>query len=205
VRRWLAPVPHATVDRTALTRGPLPVRLDQPAVALSVPGPAATTRPVGQPFWVREGIGTLQWRPTDLGNRSYSLVVMRPDGRADLALDLRAEVRPGWLAPAPGGLLGGGVLLVALALLALLRPVRPREVVFVVEPDRVRCSPTGSASARAEHARRPQCGLAQPSGGAGRRAVAGGGRFRRRTAPAGDRGALADRPTRLLTRTADPA
>lgn len=61
---------------------------------------------------------------------------MRPDGRADLSLELRAGLRAGWTAPATAGLLAGGVLAVALALL-LLRPVRPREVVFVVEPDQV--------------------------------------------------------------------
>ncbi|MEH1165394.1 hypothetical protein V6V47_08410 [Micromonospora sp. CPCC 205539] len=37
----------------------------------------------------------------------------------------------------PGGLLAVGVLLVACAVLLLLRPLRPREVVFVVEPDQV--------------------------------------------------------------------
>ncbi|MCM0674476.1 hypothetical protein NCC78_07220 [Micromonospora phytophila] len=62
---------------------------------------------------------------------------MRPDGRADVTLELRAELRAGWPVPVTAGLLAGGVLAVALALLLLLRPVRPREVVFVVEPDQV--------------------------------------------------------------------
>ncbi|WP_413644543.1 hypothetical protein [Micromonospora sp. RTP1Z1] len=134
VRRWLDPVPHATVRRVALARGPLPVRLD-PA------GPAAagavTAVPLGQDFWVREGIGALEWTPGELSGRSLSLVVMRPDGRGDLALDLRAELRAGWFPAAAWGLLGGGLLLVVLAVALLLRPVRPREVVFVVEPDQV--------------------------------------------------------------------
>ncbi|WP_442934534.1 hypothetical protein [Micromonospora sp. CPCC 205546] len=155
VRRWLDPVPHAEVRRVALARGPLPVRL-QPAGAApsaapgpsagatppaapgpsAVPTPSVATGPIGQPFWVREGIGGLEWTPGELADRRLSLVVMRPDGRADLTLQLRAGLRAGWTAPATAGLLAGGVLAVALALL-LLRPVRPREVVFVVEPDQV--------------------------------------------------------------------
>ncbi|WP_396888536.1 hypothetical protein [Micromonospora craniellae] len=66
-----------------------------------------------------------------------SLVLMHPDGRGDLVLDLRAELRAGWISPATWGSLTGGILLVVLAALVLLRPVRPREVVFVVEPDQV--------------------------------------------------------------------
>ncbi|WP_306344834.1 hypothetical protein [Micromonospora sp. 4G55] len=63
---------------------------------------------------------------------------MRPDGGgADLALDLRAEVRSDWFRPVAWGGLAGGLLLIVLAVLVLLRPVRPREVVFVVEPDQV--------------------------------------------------------------------
>lgn len=137
VRRYLDPVPHAAVGRVALARGPLPVRLDQ--VGPAVPGPSATpvSAPIDQPFWVREGIGALEWSPAELGDGSLSLVIMRPDGRADLALELRGELRVGWLDPATWGLLASGALLVALAVVILLRPVRPREVVFVVEPDQV--------------------------------------------------------------------
>ncbi|WP_442933249.1 hypothetical protein [Micromonospora psammae] len=135
VRRWLASVPHTTVDRVALTRGPLPVRLAD-AGPTAAPGPAGTV-PVDQPFWVREGIGALEWSPDELAGRGLSLVVMRPDGRGELAVDLRAGLRVDGFRAAGWGLLAGGLLLVALAGLVLLRPVRPREVVFVVEPDQV--------------------------------------------------------------------
>ncbi|SCL52788.1 hypothetical protein GA0070606_2018 [Micromonospora citrea] len=134
VRRWLDPVPHAEVHRVALARGPLPVRLGPAAPSAGI---APAVAPITQPFWVREGIGALEWSPEDLADRRLSLVVMRPDGRADLTLELRAELRAGWTAPATAALLAGGVLTVALAVLLLLRPVRPREVVFVVEPDQV--------------------------------------------------------------------
>ncbi len=134
VGRWLTDVPHATVHRVALARGPLPVRV-APA------GPAAagtvTPNPLAQDFWVREGIGAIEWNPAELAGRSLSLVVMRPDGRADLALELRAELRLGWFPATAWALLAGGTLLVVLAVVLLLRPVRPREVVFVVEPDQV--------------------------------------------------------------------
>ncbi|OKI89276.1 hypothetical protein [Micromonospora sp. CB01531] len=134
VARWLAAAPHATVSRVALARGPLPIRLEPAGPATAG---AAATVPAEQGFWVREGIGALEWSPAELAGRSLSLVVMRPDARADLALDLRAELRAGWFPGLAWALLAGGVLLVVLAVLLLLRPVRPREVVFVVEPDQV--------------------------------------------------------------------
>ena len=131
VRRWLADVPHSTVRRVAVTRGQLPVRLD-PATA-----GVATAVPAGQSFWVRQGVGSLQWRPAELGDRSLSLVVMRADGAGGLDLSLRGEVRAGWFPGVAWASLAGGTLLVVLAVLVLLRPHRPREVVFVVEPDQV--------------------------------------------------------------------
>ncbi|MFG1672948.1 hypothetical protein [Micromonospora sp. NPDC049282] len=54
-----------------------------------------------------------------------------------LDLMLRGELRAGWFPGAVWALLAGGALLVILAALLLLRPHRPREVVFVVEPDQV--------------------------------------------------------------------
>ncbi len=165
VRGWLEEVPHATVRRVAPARGPLPVRLDPAAPAIDnpatdnsatdnpatdnpatdnpaadAPGAAKTAgsvTPLGRPFWVREGVGSLEWSADDLAGEPMSLVVMRPDGGADLALDLRAELRAGWAGPTAWGLLTVGVLLVVGAVLLLLRPLRPREVIFVVEPDQV--------------------------------------------------------------------
>ncbi|GIJ19918.1 hypothetical protein [Micromonospora lutea] len=134
-QRWLAGAPRAEVLRMSLARGPLPVRLEQvPAAGTPPTVPAA---PVAQTFWVRAGYGVLEWSPEDLTGQRLSLVLMRPDGAAGMTLDLRAELRAGWIAPATWGSLTGGTLLVILAALVLLRPVRPREVVFVVEPDQV--------------------------------------------------------------------
>ncbi|MCZ7439399.1 hypothetical protein O7598_23550 [Micromonospora sp. WMMC241] len=50
-------------------------------------------------------------------------------------LDL--TLRGGWSTGAAGALLAGVALLVMFAAVLLLRPHRPREVVFVVEPDQV--------------------------------------------------------------------
>ncbi|WP_442934584.1 hypothetical protein [Micromonospora sp. CPCC 205739] len=138
VSRWLAPVPHATVERMSLARGPLPVRsTDAGAAPTAGPAGAVPAVPLDAPFWVRQGIGAVEWSPGQLAGRRLSLVVMRPDGGAGLALDLRAEVRSDWFRPVAWGSLAGGLLLIVLAVLVLLRPVRPREVVFVVEPDQV--------------------------------------------------------------------
>ncbi|WBB82153.1 hypothetical protein O7606_12750 [Micromonospora sp. WMMD882] len=135
VRDWLADTPHVTVDRVAVTRGPLPVRLSRAGGDAPV---ATAPDPVGGAFWVREGVGWLEWDPAEFGDRPTSLVLMRPDGRGDLALDVRVDLRAGWLGPARWALPPAGMLFVALALLLLpLRPPRPREVVFVVEPDQV--------------------------------------------------------------------
>lgn len=137
VRSWLAPVPHAVVRRVALAQGPLPVRLDPAGPAAGDPAAVVPVGPPDRPTWVRQGIGSLEWSADDLAGEPMSLVLMRPDGGADLALDLRAELRAAWTGPATWGLLAAGVLLVACALLLLLRPLRPREVIFVVEPDQV--------------------------------------------------------------------
>ncbi|NLU80113.1 hypothetical protein HCA58_17325 [Micromonospora sp. HNM0581] len=136
VQRWLADAPHAAVLRMSLTRGPLPVRLEQETPAAGPP-PTVPATPVAQTFWVRAGYGVLEWNPGDLAGRRLTLVMARPDGGPGVTLDLRAELRAGWIAPATWGSLAGGTLLVILAALVLLRPVRPREVVIVVEPDQV--------------------------------------------------------------------
>ncbi|RQW98858.1 hypothetical protein [Micromonospora globispora] len=62
---------------------------------------------------------------------------VRTPGRAVLVADVDELLRADWFPGAAWGLLAGGILLVALAVVLLLRPVRPREVVFVVEPDQV--------------------------------------------------------------------
>jgi hypothetical protein len=153
VRRWLAPVPHATLDRVTLARGPLPVRLTPagapvplplPTAALPVPPGAAAAPggapgglPPGGPEWVRQGTGSLRWSPEELRGRELSLVLMHPQGHPELTLELRAGWTAPWLAPLTWGLLAGGILLVILGGMVLLRPARPREVVFMVEPDQV--------------------------------------------------------------------
>lgn len=131
---YLAPAAHARVERVSVTRGPLPVRASDATPAQ--PG-ASLAPPDTRGFWRQSGVGVLDLDSRWLRQRSLSLVVMRPDGGAGLAVDVRAEVRLGWLDPTIWGLLAGGLLLVLGAAVILTRPIRPREVVFVVEPDQV--------------------------------------------------------------------
>jgi hypothetical protein len=147
VARYLASAPYATVDRVAVSTGPLPVRVTsvQPP---EVPGPRTDALPgpttphvIAAPgersFWVKRGLGALEWAVDDLRGKKLSLVIMHPEAGARVAVNLRAEVHPGWLDPTAWGLLAGGGVLVVLAVALLAWPVRPREVVIVAEPDQV--------------------------------------------------------------------
>ncbi|MDG4829250.1 hypothetical protein O7627_08010 [Solwaraspora sp. WMMD1047] len=139
VARYLAPVPHARIERVRVTRGALPSRIEQvPADPPPSGGPAVGLAPPGdRTFWVSHGDGVLDLAVSDLRDRGLSLVVMRPDGGPGLAADLRAELRPGWLDPGAVAALAAGALLMILGMAALAWPVRPREIVFVVEPSQV--------------------------------------------------------------------
>ncbi|MGI5145130.1 hypothetical protein ACQEVC_01810 [Plantactinospora sp. CA-294935] len=134
VSTYLANSPHVRLARVSVTRGSLPVRVDpavEPATA------AAPALPGDQGLWIRRGLGTLELTADDVRAPRLSLVVMRPDAGAGVVTDLRAEVRPGWLDPVAWSSLAVGGLLVLCGVVLLARPVRPREVVFVVEPSQV--------------------------------------------------------------------
>ncbi|MDW5329819.1 hypothetical protein [Plantactinospora sp. KLBMP9567] len=134
VSSYLANSPHVRVARVSVTRGSLPVRVDpavEPATA------AAPALPGDRGLWIRSGLGTLELTADDVRAPRLSLVVMRPDAGAGVVADLRAEVRPGWLDPVAWSSLAVGGLLVLCGVVLLARPVRPREVVFVVEPSQV--------------------------------------------------------------------
>jgi hypothetical protein len=113
--RYLAGVAYAQVDRVSLTSGPLPVRVT----------PVAGTVPPGAPpRWIHQGAGAVEWEPSPVRGQRLSLIVMHPDARAALTVDLRVEVRPGWLASATWGLLVAGAVLIVLGMAALAWPVR---------------------------------------------------------------------------------
>ncbi|WP_326560642.1 hypothetical protein [Micromonospora sp. NBC_01796] len=133
VGRYLATMPYALVDRVAVTRGRLPVQVTSVS-GIGVPSQALVAQPGEQAFWVRQGTRTLDLDLDDLRAQRLSLVVMYPDAGPGVALDLRAELRVGWLEPTTWGLLAGGVLFAVLGVAVLVWPSRPREVVFVVEP-----------------------------------------------------------------------
>ncbi|RKR90534.1 hypothetical protein BDK92_4908 [Micromonospora pisi] len=133
--RYLAAMPYAQIERVSVTRGRLPVqvasvsRVGVPAAAVATPGE--------QSFWVRQAAGTLDLSPADLRGQRLSLVVMYPDAGSGVALDLRTELRVGWIEPTTWGLLAAGTLFALLGVAILVWPTRPREVVFVVEPSQL--------------------------------------------------------------------
>ena len=129
---FLAGSPYSRVDGMSLARGPLPMRTSEIAGTGTPAGAPGT-----QAFWVRQGAGSLEWTPSDLRGQKLSLVVMHLDAHAGVAVDLRAAAGVGWLVPTAYGLLVLGALMVLLSIAALAWPTRPREVVFVVEPDQV--------------------------------------------------------------------
>ncbi|SDX92996.1 hypothetical protein SAMN05444365_101112 [Micromonospora pattaloongensis] len=135
VTSYLAGLPHARVDAVGVARGPLPVQLTRVPRGGVEPVPAA--EPATQSFWLRQGVGALDLTPAELRGQEVALVIMRPDGRLAAGVELRAEVRPGWLDPTSWGLLALGALAIAAGTAVLAWPTRPREVVIVVEPDQV--------------------------------------------------------------------
>ncbi|MBE1487486.1 hypothetical protein [Plantactinospora soyae] len=134
VSQYLSTTSYARIDRVSVTRGQLPLHV-------SPAEPAGENATVGVPgeqsLWIRHGVGVLDLTPDDVRGHRLSLVVMRPDARPGVDANLRVEVRPGWLSPAAWTLLTVGGLLVLAGIVLLARPVRPREVVFVVEPEQV--------------------------------------------------------------------
>ncbi|MEQ4305551.1 hypothetical protein ABNF97_29930 [Plantactinospora sp. B6F1] len=134
VASYLGTSRYARVDRVSVTRGSLPVRVDQADEQATAVAPAL---PAERGLWIRSGLGTLDLTADDVRAPRLSLVVMRPDAGAGFVADLRAEVRPGWLDPVAWISLALGGLLALFGVVLLARPVRPREVVFVVEPSQV--------------------------------------------------------------------
>lgn len=116
--RYLAGVAYARVDRVSLTSGTLPVRVT-PVAGTVAPGPAPP------PQWTRQGAGAVEWQPSLVRGQRLSLIVMHPDARAAFTVDMRVEVRPGWLASATWGLLVAGTVLIVLGMATLAWPVRP--------------------------------------------------------------------------------
>jgi len=160
VATYLSETSYARIDRVSVTRGVLPVEVtptEGRAASAHVANPEREREPGGsagpdperlpaaarvglpgaQSLWVRYGVGVLDLTADDVRGHRLSLVVMRPDARPGIVADLRAEIRPGWLEPVAWVLVAVGGLFALLGIVLLARPIRPREVVFVVEPDQV--------------------------------------------------------------------
>jgi hypothetical protein len=118
VARYLAGAAYAQVDRVSLTSGPLPVRVT-PVEGTAVPSTVAAP-----PAWLVAGAGAVGWSSSEVRGQRLALVVMHPDARAGMTVDLRVEVHPGWLTPATWGLLVAGAVLIVLGMATLAWPVR---------------------------------------------------------------------------------
>jgi len=115
VARYLAGAPYAQVDRVSLTNGPLPVDVTP------VEGKAV---PAARPAWRMAGTDAVGWASSEVRGQRLALVVMHPDASAGMTVDLRVEVRPGWLAPTTWGLLVAGAVLIVLGMATLAWPTR---------------------------------------------------------------------------------
>ncbi|GAA4469820.1 hypothetical protein [Phytohabitans houttuyneae] len=115
VARYLAGAAYAQVDRVSLTAGPLPV---------GITPVAGTAVPAAQPAWQVSGAGGVGWASSEVRGQRLALVVMHPDARAGMTVDLRVEVRPGWLSTATWGLLLAGGALIVLGMATLAWPTR---------------------------------------------------------------------------------
>ncbi|GAB7040027.1 MULTISPECIES: hypothetical protein [Catenuloplanes] len=129
---YLRSARHTWVEQLALARGPLPVRAGTVAGSRT---PVAD--PARQTFWTRSGTGALTWTADEIRDRDLALVVMTPNGRPAGTVAITAELRARWLTATTWGGLGGGLLLIIGGMLLLAWPARPRELVYVVEPDRL--------------------------------------------------------------------
>lgn len=117
--RWLAGVAHDEVTDVRFGR----FSFD----ALRREGTRAPGRPGDQDFWAASATGlgrqTLQWEP---GDGRWGLVVMNADGTLPVNADVSVGAKTGLALPLGLGLLGGGLLLVGVAGVALWLSLRER-------------------------------------------------------------------------------
>src|SRR4051812_7487019 len=107
VAAYLKDVPRQAVRSVDIGTGALPV------ATARVPGSRAPdTLPGAETIWWRFGHGSLDWNPTELRDKSYSLVIMSPGARPGLRLATTVEIRPSWLNSSTWALIIFGTLVV---------------------------------------------------------------------------------------------
>src|SRR4051794_14029642 len=132
VAAYLLDVPRQNIRSVDIGTGALPV-----ATTRVAGNHAPATVPGKQTIWSMTGNGQLDWNPSELRSRPYSLVIMNPGARPGLRLSATAGLRPGWLNSTTWALLILGSLVVMTGMIVLAWPGRRREVVYVVEPSQV--------------------------------------------------------------------
>ncbi|NUR48143.1 MAG: hypothetical protein HOV71_08430, partial [Hamadaea sp.] len=120
--------PYTSLDGISLGRGPLDVS--------SRVFSGTRTTPLGQleeqPMWLRSGLGSVSYEPSEWRGRAVALVVTAPDGTSLGDVSLGAAVRFGWLDSTTWGLLILGPVLLLLGFVTLAWPAR--QVVYVLAP-----------------------------------------------------------------------
>jgi hypothetical protein len=99
-----------------------------------------STSPAEQPFWRYVGNtadGTLTLTSSEVRGQQLALVVMAPDARSAISIDLTAGLSPKWLNSSTWGLLILGTVALLLGIAVLIWPTRPREIVYVVDPSQL--------------------------------------------------------------------
>jgi len=132
VARYLSGVPFDEVEQVRLARGPLPVAT-RPVAGDVVP----LDPPHLQSFWLRSSGASgrpVEWSPAELREERLALVVMHPDARAPLTVELTASLRPEWLSSTTFGLVVLGTVLVLVGGATAAWPVRDRSPVVYVVP-----------------------------------------------------------------------
>jgi hypothetical protein len=108
----------------------------QPVELSDLPGTAAPAPLASQPFWSRAPSGqSLAWdRATDAGR---ALLLVRADGLPAFDATLSVTLYPDWLPAASWGSLLGGAIVSGVGILLLFWPVRSKQQLFVVDPERM--------------------------------------------------------------------
>jgi hypothetical protein len=126
VAALLSGTPYTSLNGVTLGRG----RLDVSSQALSGTRSSPLGRVEEQPMWLRSGLGSVEYRPSEWRDRTVALVVVAPDGSSLGDVSLGAAVRFGWLDSTTWGLLILGPVLLLLGFVTLAWPAR--QIVYVL-------------------------------------------------------------------------
>jgi len=130
---YLAGVAHVEIVGVGVSGSALPVTVS----TVDGYGPPPSL-PGQQTFWISASPeGLLHWSAGSIRGQHLALVLMGVDASAGVAISGRAAVKPGWLVPTAWAMITLGALGVVASVILLLRPLRRREVVYLVAPSQL--------------------------------------------------------------------